>query len=51
MSDIDLLFAYPIIFACIPIDSRMSIEQADQLGPRSTTDVGIHVWKSKSYRW
>lgn len=48
MSDIDLLFAYPIIFAGILIDNSMSIAQADQLGPRSTTDVCINAWNSKS---
>lgn len=43
MSDIDLLFAYPIIFAGVLIDRGMSIVQVDQLGPRSAVDVCINA--------
>lgn len=42
MSDTDLLFAYPIIFASILIDG-LSIIQVDQYGPRSSVDVCVNV--------
>lgn len=43
MSDIDLIFAYPIGLATLLIDRSMSIVQGDRLGPRSTADVCVNA--------
>lgn len=47
MSDIDPLFACPIILASILVDGSMSIVQVHQLRLKAIRDVCINAWNSK----